>query len=118
MEILNQIKELKLDINWDSSEEGVIGKSLPIVRPPFKFEEELLIMEGDKDIYFRFTCDENNYFWIPIADKTNFLHLFDIYTKKCYAPYENPKLKSNEIVPVMHENVTYCLLYTSDAADE
>ena len=91
MEIVNQLKAMNIDIAWTDTEEGVIGKSIPIVRHPFKFEEELMIMEGDNDIYLRFTCDENNYFWIPVADKTNFLHLYDIYTKTSRIKYENQK---------------------------
>ena len=107
MELVKQLKKLKLDITWESSDEGVIGKSLPIVRYPFKFEEELLIVEGDNDIFFRFTCDDNNYFWIPISDKENFIHLFKIYTKKYHTPYEDPKLRSPDILPLPYENTIY-----------
>lgn len=108
MELIKKLKAENLDIVWTDKEDGVIGKSLPIIRPPFKFEEELLIMEGNNDIYFRFTCDENNYFWVPITTKDSFTHLFNIYTKRYHASYEDPKLiDRTEVVEMPHENTIY-----------
>jgi hypothetical protein len=108
LEIIKKLKTEDLNIVWGKTEDGMIGKSLPIVRPPFKFEEELIVMEGANDIYFKFTCDENNYFWVPISNKDNFLHLYDIYTKRYQAEYEDPKTIDRKlVVPILYENTVY-----------
>ncbi len=83
MELLNKLKNMNdLDITWNEEEDGTVGRSPPITRTPFKFQEQLMIVEGDDELYLRFSCDDNNHFWIPVGDQENFLHLYKIYTTK------------------------------------
>jgi hypothetical protein len=83
MELVEKLKTRgDLNILWNDDNEGILGTSHGIVRAPYKFEEQLLIMEGDGDIYMRFSCDDDNYFWIPVLNESKFLHLFDIYTNR------------------------------------
>ena len=107
MEIVQKLKNMNLNIIWNDEDDGILGKSMPIVRAPFKFEEQLLIMEGDDDVYFKFSCDENSDFWVPVLNIPNFLHLFDIYTRRYYAEEEIPKSMSNKVVYPPHKNTIY-----------
>jgi hypothetical protein len=116
MEIVNDIKKMKLDILWNDEDNGLLGKSKPILRLPLKFEEELLIMEGDDDIYLRFSCDEENNFWVPVRDKNNFEHLYKIYTNRLIVNVDednekvigdNVETDINKLIPLPFENTVY-----------
>ena len=105
MDIIQDLKDMNIDIAWDNDDNGIIGKSPSIIRPPFKFEEELLIMEGDGDIYLRLSCDEENHFWIPVSDTENFLHLYDTYTRRGSVDI-NEQLEINSVASIFDNPLT------------
>jgi hypothetical protein len=103
-----EIEEVEVEeIEESENKTDIIGKSPPIVRFPYKFEEELQIIENNKKTYLRFSCDDDNNFLIPISNKLNFIHLYNIYTKRYYVIDEDIDPDDNVIAPLPFRNIVY-----------
>jgi hypothetical protein len=109
MDLIDEIKTIETNIIWEENKkEYISGKSKPIMRYPFKFEEELLVMESINGYsQLKFSCDDENKYLVPVSNKDDFLRLYDIYTARLFAEDDQIDQRDNAIIALPHENTMY-----------